>query len=290
MKTKLIITALLLTTFNLNAQHLGFNMTNKVPLLLNPALTGINNYGVASVFHQNRMPGLSGNYTTSTLSFDSPIKKLHGGLGFYYLNNNGGYRTDNFGISYSYQKNLTRKISLSIGTSIEVLHNQLSKNTGFGDTYYMNITPYQLNTNLGALVFSKNAFFGASVRNISTVDPIYLTTNVGYKFTLLKEKKLQLTPVLSYSYQDHFQSITFKFNTSYKWAHLSIGYRDGDSYLVAAGIDIKNFNINYGYNVTSSKLTNSNAGSHELSLRFKLKSLNKRTYPFGTLKYNFDLY
>lgn len=290
MKDKLIITALLFTTFNLNAQDLGFNMENKVPLILNPALTGINDYGIASIFYQNRMPGLSVNYTASTLSFDLPIKKLHGGLGFYYLNNNGNYRTDNFGLSYSFQKKITRKVSLSIGTSMELLHNQVKNNLGFGDIYYSNLNPYQLNTNLGGLVFSKNAFIGASVRNISTDRPLYLTTNVGYKFTLLKENQLQLTPVLSYSYQDQFQNITFKLNTSYQWAHLSIGYRKGDSFLLAAGIDIKNFNINYGYNITTSVLTNSGNGSHEISLSFKFKNLKKEIFTSKANKYNFNLY
>ena len=290
MKTKLIITFLLFTTLKLNAQNLGFNMANKVPLLINPALTGINNYGVASVFYQNRMPGLSGDFTTSTLSFDSPIKKLHGGLGFYYLNNNSYYRTDNFGLSYSYQKNLTRKISLSIGTSVEVLHNQLKKNLGFGDSYYINIIPYQINTNLGTVVYSKNAFIGASLRNISIADPLYLATNIGYRFALFNNKQLQLTPVLSYTYQNNFQSLTFKLNTSYKWAHLSIGYGDNDSYSFAAGFDIKNFNINYGYMITASKLTNSKNGTHEFSLRFKLNSFTKRTLFKGTAKYNFNLF
>jgi len=290
MKTKLILSALLLTTLNLNAQNLGFNMENKVPLILNPALTGINNYGVASIFHQNRMPSLSENFTTSMLSYHTPIKKLHGGLGIYYQNNNGFYRTDNFGLSYSYQAIITRKISLSIGTSIEVLHNQLKKNLGFGDTYYINITPYQLNTNLGALVFSKNAFIGASLRNISTNDPIYLITNVGYKFELLKNKQLQLTPVLSYTYQDQFQNIIFKLNTSYKWAHLSIGYGEGDDFLIAAGVDIRNFNINYGYNITTSKLANTGSGSHEISLRFKLKKFSKEASNIESGTYNFNLF
>lgn len=288
MKRKLIITTLLLAAFNLNAQDLGFNMANKVPLLLNPALTGITNYGVASVFHQNRMPSLSGNYTTSTLSFDSPISKLHGGLGFYYLNNNGNYRTDNFGLSYSFQTKMTRKLSLSIGTSIEVLHNQLKSNLGFGDSYYPTITPYELNTNVGVLVFSENAFIGGSIRNLSTTNPLYFNTNIGYKFTLLKNKQLHLTPVLSYDYQNGFQSIIFKVNTSYKWAHLSVGYRNADSYLFAIGVDLKNFNLNYGYNISTSKLTNAHNGSHEFSLRFKLKSNHKANST--THHYNFNLY
>lgn len=263
-------------------------MANKVPLLLNPALTGITNYGVASVFHQNRMPSLSGNYTTSTLSFDSPIRKLYGGLGFYYLHNNGNYRTDNFGLSYSFQTKITKKFSLSIGTSVEVLHNQIRDKLGFGDSYYTDIIPYELNTNVGALVFSENAFIGGSIRNISTVNPLYFNSNIGYKFTLLKDKQLALTPVLSYNYQDGFQSTIFKVNASYKWTHLSVGFSDGDSYLFALGIDLKNFNLNYGYNISISKLTNNHGGSHEFSLRFKLESLYKANS--ATHYYNFNLY
>ena len=64
MKTKLLFSFLIIITSNLKAQNIGFNMENKAPLLFNPALTGINNYGVASIFHQNAMPSLSGNFKT----------------------------------------------------------------------------------------------------------------------------------------------------------------------------------------------------------------------------------
>ena len=248
MKTILITSALLLISLNLNAQSLGFNMENKVPLIFNPALTGVNNYATASIFHQNTLPTLSGSFNTLLVSFQTPIKKLHGGLGLYYLNNNSILKTDNFGLSYSFQTSLTEKYSLSIGTSVELLHNQIKKSLVFGDIYPFYFEPYQVNTNLGILVFSKNMFFGATVKNLSITAPIYLTTNLGYRFNILNEKLLHVTPTLSYSYQDSFQNLTFKVNTSYKWAHLTLGYREGDSFLFAAGVDIKNFNINYGYN------------------------------------------
>ena len=95
MKTTFIIIGLLFTSLNLNAQDIMFNMENKAPLILNPALTGVNNYATASIFHQNIMSSFSGNSNTSLVSYQMPIKKLHGGLGAYYLNNNYFLKTDN---------------------------------------------------------------------------------------------------------------------------------------------------------------------------------------------------
>ncbi|HXC06076.1 MAG TPA: type IX secretion system membrane protein PorP/SprF, partial [Bacteroidia bacterium] len=60
---------------------------------------------------------------------------------------------------------------------------------------------------------------------------------------------------------------------------VGLWYRNADAFIVLLGIDRGTFRIGYSYDVTMSRLTNSTAGSHELSysMGFACKK-KKRTY------------
>ncbi len=80
-------------------------MFNK--LVYNPASTGSEKNILASAAFRTQWIGFDGQPITQTVSIQSPLNKLHGGVGLYLVNDVLGIeRTTSFMVSYAYNKKL----------------------------------------------------------------------------------------------------------------------------------------------------------------------------------------
>jgi type IX secretion system PorP/SprF family membrane protein len=182
--------------------------------LLNPALSGIENYTDVKLGYRSQWTGLEGAPVTSYFSVNAPIgnrflqgdatafpaggglnpssrsytqnymaAEPHHGIGLMVVSDKTGPITQtNIDATYAYHLGLTETLNLAVGVSAGVSHNviDVSKLTYVdqNDPTINNITGSQWKPDLGVGVwaYSSNYFFGASVQQILPQN-LYVTTS-----------------------------------------------------------------------------------------------------------------
>lgn len=90
--------------FNVRAQDVSFSQFYANPLYLNPAFAGSVGVPRAALQYRNQWNNFSKAFNTYSASFDMPVEKLRGGLGFYILNDGqagNAYRSLQVNAAYS---------------------------------------------------------------------------------------------------------------------------------------------------------------------------------------------
>ena len=126
MRTVLIISSLVLLSFQLKAQDIHFSQFDQSYLNLNPGLTGQfdGNYRL-NANYKNQWSAISEPYRTFSFAADarSPLKKyknIH--LGVLLFNDDagvGGLRTTQFSLNVAYYYALNKDSSLSLNTGVQ---------------------------------------------------------------------------------------------------------------------------------------------------------------------------
>ncbi|RFZ84309.1 type IX secretion system membrane protein PorP/SprF [Mucilaginibacter terrenus] len=182
-------------------------------LLLNPAVSGIENYTDAKLGYRSQWTGLQGAPVTSYFSISAPIgdnflqgdatafpasggenpssrlytqyyraAEPHHGIGFMVVSDKAGPITQtNINANYAYHLGLTEKLNLSVGVSAGVNH--INLNTDLitledpNDPTLNNINNSQWKPDLGVGIwaYSSNYYFGVSAQQILPQN-LYITT------------------------------------------------------------------------------------------------------------------
>jgi len=108
------------------------------------------------------------------------------------------------------------------------------------------------------------------------------TAHAGMRIPIGGERgnpDIVLSPNIIWQKQQDFQELNLGMYLQKGPIVVGLWYRNADAFIVLLGIDRGTFRIGYSYDVTMSRLTNSTAGSHELSysMGFACKK-KKRTY------------
>ena len=182
--------------------------------LLNPALSGIENYTDVKLGYRSQWTGLEGAPVTSYFSVNAPIgnrflqgdatafpaggglnpssrsytqnymaAEPHHGVGLMVVSDKTGPITQtNIDATYAYHLGLTETLNLAVGVSAGVSHNIIDKSkltyVDQNDPTINNIAGAQWKPDLGVGVwaYSSNYFFGASVQQILPQN-LYVTTS-----------------------------------------------------------------------------------------------------------------
>ncbi|WEA02126.1 PorP/SprF family type IX secretion system membrane protein [Mucilaginibacter sp. SJ] len=182
--------------------------------LLNPALSGIENYTDVKLGYRSQWTGLEGAPVTSYFSVNAPIgnrflqgdatafpaggglnpssrsytqnymaAEPHHGVGLMVVSDKTGPITQtNIDATYAYHLGLTEKLNLAVGVSAGVSHNIIDKSkltyVDQNDPTINSIAGAQWKPDLGVGVwaYSSNYFFGASVQQILPQN-LYVTTS-----------------------------------------------------------------------------------------------------------------
>ncbi len=291
------ISLFLLFQIPARAQDPQFSQFYANPLYLNPAFAGSNGCPRVCLNYRNQWPALTGTFVTTSASFDRFICSLHGGVGFLVTNDKAGEGTivtTNYSALYAQQIQITRTFAINGGFQFTYMEKKLdwSKLT-FGDMISATngfIIPTQetpgrnvarnVDISAGILGFSTRMFVGFAVHHLTEPDeylkggPSKLPKRfTGHAGTVIpiggRFSETSISPNIIYQQQQDFRELNLGF---YVKRYSFVGgfwYRNSDAFIVLIGLETNNFKVGYSYDITVSKLTNSTAGSHELSMGMK---------------------
>ena len=308
-KQILIVVLVVFSSQTILAQDPTFTQFYANPVYLNPAFAGSNNCPRFAMNYRNEWPNLSGNYVTTSASYDQYVKNISGGIGVLITNDQQGkgtIQTSMLGLVYSYHVKVNRKFSLMFGARASWYQKTLDwDKLTFGDMidprkgfiYSSGDVPRGgkrgfFDASAGVLGYSKNFFFGFAAHHLNEPNesmiignsnlPMRLTGHVGAEIKLGKKSRYNngtsIMPNIIYQYQQGFQELCIGTYIKHNVFTTGIWFRNKDAFIVSLGINSKNFKIGYSYDITVSKLNNGTShGSHEISLGLNLNCKAKPT-------------
>jgi type IX secretion system PorP/SprF family membrane protein len=285
-----------LTSFFANAQDPQFTQFYANPIYLNPALAGSKLCPRVCVNYRNEWPAISGTYVTTSASFDKMVDALHGGLGFIATNDEAGQstiRTTTLSGIYSYHQMITRWFSVNAAMQATISQKVVDwDKLNFGDQIdpshgfvrnTQEIRELNSKTNAdfsaGIVGYSDKFFVGFSAHHLSQPNesfytgssaplPMKMTAHAGANIRIGPKgnSDVVLSPNVIWQKQQDFQELNLGMYVRKGNIVGGMWYRSRDAFIVLIGIESGPFKIGYSYDLTVSRLTNSTAGSHELSL------------------------
>ncbi|HEY9044560.1 MAG TPA: type IX secretion system membrane protein PorP/SprF [Ohtaekwangia sp.] len=179
---KIIILAILFTSFNALAQDPQFSQYYQAPLYLNPGFTGITPQQRLVVNHRIQWPSLPQAFSTYAASYDIFVNELRSGFGVLFTTDkmgSAGWRTTTASLLYSYKVKLTSKLVFSPGLSFGYGSNGLDRTKlSMGDGLEYNGTSLDpalsklsnqnyLDFGSGFLLYTKTLWLGASFMHMN---------------------------------------------------------------------------------------------------------------------------
>ena len=217
----------------------------------------------------------------------------------------GALTSSMLGIMYAFHFQLTRDIRMSAGLQASLVNHSLNWNSylrfpgqidpNLGFTYGLDgvqqpdaFSLYALDFDAGMLVSGTNWYAGLAAAHLTQPNqgfysedrvPMKLTVHGGAMFNVAEESRRQsslgfgspiISPNLVYQYQGGLHY--FNYGLYLDWMPFLVGvwFRHGtqniDAFIFQVGVQQDYFKVGYSYDVTVSKLANSTAGSHELTV------------------------
>lgn len=272
--------------------------------LLNPAITGIEDYADIRVSHRRQWVGLDGAPVTSYVTAHMPLNKgaasnkyhralAHHGVGVsFHTDKTGPLRRTGVNASYAYHLPITRTINVSAGAAAGIIRNSINTSdleftnpndplVG-GGSFNNNV----IDLNLGLWVYSQDFSVGVAgaqlLEDVGSFRPEgsntpaldlqrhYFITG-AYKFS--PTDKLDVVPsvmvkIASPSPTAVDANIRVLYDRQF-WVGAS--YRHDDALVAMLGVYISPLlDMSYSYDATLSNLNKVSAGTHEVVVGFKL--------------------
>lgn len=261
---------------------------------VNSAYVGSRGHMSITALHRSQWVGLDGAPTTQTLSIDSPVGK-NVGLGFSFVNDRLGpsdefYLDANF--SYTIRLSNDKRLSFGVKGGGRLLNIDWSRGLYESDegVFQQNIENKFLPTiGAGIYLHSDNSYIGLSVPNFLTsehydgiqnavsAERLHFFLIGGRVFDLNERTKLMpafLGKFVSGAPIIVDLSANFMFND---FLRLGVAYRWDDAVSGLIGLQISpKLLISYSYDFTTTELRDFNNGSHDILLRFELRSKEKQ--------------
>lgn len=277
------------------------------PLYLNPAFAGSDYCPRVSLNYRNQWPGISGSFITTSASYDQHIDALNGGIGLLVWDDRAGegtLRTSNVSGIYSYEIPVTRKFSVRAGIQATWAQKSLnwSKLT-FGDQIHSrrgfifntqeiqrDQTANYVDFSAGLIGYSEKYFGGISVNHLTEPNesvvkgssplPRKYTVHGGINIPLSSRStsgpKTFISPNLIGQLQGEAMQVNLGMYVSRGPLIAGLWYRYNESVIALLGFQTGIMKFGYSYDITVSKLTNTTAGSHEISLGFQFNCKPRR--------------
>ncbi len=294
----LVFTALL--SLNIQAQqdpqftHYMYNTMS-----VNSAYAGQRDVFSATALYRTQWVGIEGAPRTLTFGAHSPLRNERVGLGLNIVSDQLGPATENTvdaNVSYTIPVDVFGDLKLSFGLKGGLHSLQTDWSKGVSDPndnlFQENISIFSPTLGAGLYLHSNRWYLGASVPNILKTDHydnfknsiaterMHLFLIGGYVFHINENTKLKPAffvkgvsgaPLIA----DLSANALF-----YDKFTLGLAYRWDDSVSGLVGFQInESILIGYSYDATTTGLRNVNDGTHEIMLRFELKSSGKVLSP-----------
>jgi type IX secretion system PorP/SprF family membrane protein len=278
------------------------------PLYLNPALAGSKLCPRVCINYRNEWPNISGTYVTTSASFDKMVYSMHGGIGLVATNDEAGQgtiSTSTFSAIYSYHQQITR--TFSIAAAMQATFEQKSidwKKLNFGDQIdpshgfvrgTADVQELNAKSNVdfstGIVGYGEHFFVGFSAHHLTQPNesffpgansplPTKYTAHAGFSipFGQKGHPDMILSPNIIWQKQQDFQELNLGLYLQHGPVIGGLWYRNGDAFIILLGIEQGAFRIGYSYDLTVSRLTNTTAGSHEISFSMGFACKKHKTH------------
>ena len=309
-KVILVIAVLLInSSIKFYAQDPIFTQFYSNPVYLNPAFAGSNKCPRIVSNFRNQWPGFSGDFITTSLTYDQYVDKIKGGLGIILMSDQVAktLKSNEASFVYSYHQHLSRKFTLNFGIQGTYISKSIDRsNLTFGDMIHprrgfvlstqdvINYAPVDIfDFSAGILGYTDKFYVGFATHHLTEPSFSYISTNntsfLNRRYTahagteislnsksLFSEEEKSLSPSVLFIKQGDFQQLNF--GLYYRKGNYVLGawYREGDSFIVTAGMNTKLLRIGYSYDLTTSQLGVYSGGSHEISIALKLYCAPKK--------------
>ena len=305
----LTVVLLINSSTNLYAQDPIFTQFYSNPVYLNPAFAGSNKCPRIVSNFRNQWPGFSGDFITTSLTYDQYVDKIKGGLGIILMSDQIAktLKSNEASFVYSYHQHLSRKFTLNFGIQGTYISKSVDRsNLTFGDMIHprrgfvlstqdvINYAPVDIfDFSAGILGYTDKFYVGFATHHLTEPSFSYISTNntsfLNRRYTahagteislnsksLFSEEEKSLSPSVLFIKQGDFQQLNF--GLYYRKGNYVVGawYREGDSFIVTLGMNTKLLRIGYSYDLTTSQLGVYSGGSHEISIALKLYCAPKK--------------
>jgi type IX secretion system PorP/SprF family membrane protein len=278
-------------------------------MINNPSLAGSEGDGLLRLSYLNLYPGNNFNLHSVYLSYDSYFPDLHGGAGFYLINDYlGGIVNDiNGGVSYAYNLQAGEDLFINAGLSASIYH----RGYNFGKAVFPDqIDPLggviypssQLLSGEGKTVFDLGAgilfisgkFFGGfSVSHLTEPDLSVTTSSndnlkrellfhIAGDFDLSEAKDVSINPLVYIRIQDNcfFAGAGASLESKYMSINaLMLGSNNRDVN-IQTGFSVMtgkiSINYNYRFNIKSANLSLPLSLIHQTGIAIGLNNVDKR--------------
>jgi type IX secretion system PorP/SprF family membrane protein len=313
----LVLFFLLLGSGDLYAQDAGFSQFYANPLYLNPAFAGTLDVPRINFHYRNQWQNFPTAFTTYSASFDFPVKKLRGGLGFNFLNDKiAGGLLNSFQADVIYTSFIKLNQYYTLSGSIEAGFHQNSLDWN-GLVFPDNLDPYYgqhgitketpitdpryqyIDFATGVLIYGQRMFAGLAVHHLTRPAQSYyqgqeegdvLNRKYSLHFGIRVpvyifghwRKKFDISPQIVAMQQGRFTQFNYGLLANLKGFTVGSWFRQDltfnyDSFIFLVGYMRKRWHFTYSYDWTVSGLSGKSGGTSEFSVGFLLKDLTTVT-------------
>ncbi len=308
-KTMIILYVVLLSIKSIAQQNPQFSQYLQNPLVLNPAITGAEDFLDVTIGYRNQWTGFDGAPKTGTLSFHTPTSLLfrtnrratsesHSGLGaFIYSDDTGPINQSGYYLSYAYHLQASEEWFVSIGTfvggsqfSFNANDVELVENPN--DILVQNISNTNFDMSLGIYIYSKNLFMGITANKIFDQEIPYNIQNgalstgtLPRNYNALLGSRIDLDrywTIIPSGVIRTIENAPVQWDISLKAEYQNrlwggISYRNEESVYALVGFRIwDSFYVGYSYDYPISEFGNNQSGSHEIVLSYRIFGGNNK--------------
>lgn len=297
-KISLTIACSIVAVTQLKAQDPEFTQFYANQIYLNPALAGNTYCPRVSVGYRVQWPNVYGTYQTLGASIDRYVDAVKGGVGLMVMQDRaaqGSLNTTGIGLVYAPKIRLGKHLGISfavqagwwqkaVNWSKLTFGDQIDPTDGFvyqtEETRPDKTTRGDFDLGAGMVLSGDHWFVGGALHHILEQNesllngtsklPIKYTAHAGANIPIGdKSNNTFVSPNILYRKQGDFQQMNIGCYFKKQSIVGGLWYRGQDAFIMLIGVETGQVRIGYSYDVTISKLTNSTAGSHEVSLGYQ---------------------
>ncbi len=298
---KIIISLLLIVTFQLNAQQIPFGSMYYVNMMtLNPAMTGKQGDIQAFISNRSQYMGVQGSPQTNYFSIDGLTNGGKVGLGLTATHDVTDILSKTSAlVNYSYLLKIDMnhhfrfglaagaqnyRIDFSKANVIDAFDNIVlgssQSKTGFCSDFGISyeFKDFQFGFAIPQLLNQRTTFNTNSVYNLKYSNVRHIRSTVKYDFFLSKSKGIKLYPMVMLRYVNG-APLQWDLNAvaDYKkWGWVGISYHDSYAMTFSAGIRFHNLTVGYAYDMSISKVSNLSKRSMEFVIGYQFGSDKKQ--------------
>ncbi len=292
------------------AQDPAFSQFYANPLMMNPAMAGVEGPVKMYLGYRNQWPGATDPYATYHASYEQFVDPLQGGIGIHVINDRQGagiFNTLSLDAIYAYHLRVTSDLMVTGGFQASVGQRNMNPDglvlpdelAGVSSTTLVGYSRVYPDFSVGFGGFYKNFYGGVATHHLLqpytalSEDP---NTRLSRKYTAhvgaiipIYEKRLgrevlQLSPNLVFLQQDIYQQLNYGLEVLYNTIIGGIWFRQDllfsyGTLIFSVGYGNDQFRIRYSYDSKLSQpdLHIPSLGAHEISMVIIFENLYKST-------------